>query len=66
MILKQLADAYSAFKSLDAKHPDDDDEFKDAIHAAQKIIALRVARRVDPHIWFQPETQVTEEQSTEG
>jgi hypothetical protein len=53
-ILNYLANAYRLFVKLDAKHPDDDNEFREAIHAAQKMIALRVARRVDPQIWYQP------------
>lgn len=55
-ILHHLTEAFKLFIELDAKHPDDDDEFKEAIHAAQKMIALRVARRVDPYIWYQPES----------
>jgi hypothetical protein len=55
MILSYLVGAFTLFKDLDAKHPDDDDDFRRAIHDAQKMIALRVARRIDPHIWFQPQ-----------
>ena len=53
--LKHLADAWDVFSKMDIKHPDDDDEFKTAIHDAQKMIALRVARRIDTNIWKQPE-----------
>lgn len=54
-ILKHLVEAWQLYVSLDKKHPDDDNEFRTAIHDAQKMMALRVARRVDPTIWFQPE-----------
>lgn len=55
LCLKHLADAWSLFINLDSKHPDDDREFHTAIHDAQKMIALRVARRVDTDVWKQPE-----------
>jgi hypothetical protein len=53
-ILGHLSKAWNAFVELDKKHPDDNDEFRRAIHDAQKMIALRVARRVDQDVWFQP------------
>lgn len=49
-----LAEAWNAFIALDARTTDDDTEFRHAIHAAQSLLALRVARRVDPHLWNQP------------
>ena len=51
--LKHLADAWNIFVQLQGKHPQDDSEFCTAIHAAQKAIALRVARRVDTDVWSQ-------------
>lgn len=53
--LKHLADAWDLFSKMNIKHPDDDKEFKTAIHDAQKMIALRVARRIDTNVWKQPE-----------
>lgn len=46
-----LMSAWNKFLALDKKHPSDDAEFLKAIHDAQKMIALRVARRVDPNFW---------------
>jgi len=54
-ILYSLADAWNRFVALDKKHPDDNDDFRRAIHQAQQLIAMRVARRVDPEVWLQPE-----------
>jgi hypothetical protein len=51
LILSLLTQAFEKFALLDAKHPDDDNEFKDAIHRAQEKIAVRVARRVNPEVW---------------
>ena len=51
--LKHLADAWNIFIGLSAKHPQDNSEFCTAIHDAQKLIAMRVARRVDKDIWTQ-------------
>lgn len=49
-----LAQAWNAFAALDCKHPDDNNEFRNAIHDAQKLIGMRVARRVDKGYWLQP------------
>lgn len=57
-ILESLAKAWNDFSQLEGKHPADDSEFCKAIHDAQKMIALRVARRVNPEVWKQfPETK---------
>jgi hypothetical protein len=53
-ILKKLAEAWSIFMSLDKTSDADKNEYMDAIHRAQQIIALRVARRVNPEVWHQP------------
>lgn len=58
-VLHLLASAWNEFERLDKKHPDDNDDFRRAIHQAQQLIALRVARRVDPLIWKQPEEHGT-------
>lgn len=55
LCLTHLADAWTIFDHMLSKHPDDDNEFRKAIHDAQKLIALRVARRVDTNVWKQPE-----------
>jgi hypothetical protein len=53
LCLYHLACAWNTFVKLQAKHPMDDAEFCKAIHDAQKMIALRVARRVDTEVWSQ-------------
>jgi hydroxymethylpyrimidine pyrophosphatase-like HAD family hydrolase len=58
-VLRNLAEAFNKFVALTGKHPSDDSEFCKAIHDAQKMIALRVARRVNPEVWKQyPEENV--------
>ena len=53
-ILKKLAETYSLFINLDNRSDADNKEFVDAVHRAQQLIALRVARRVNPEVWHQP------------
>ncbi len=53
LVLYHLASAYNTFMELGNKHPDDDPEFRHAIHALQSMIATRVARRIDKNIWGQ-------------
>jgi len=52
-VLALLGQAYNKFVTLEGKHPADDTEFTEAIHAAQKMVALRVARRIDQDVWTQ-------------
>lgn len=54
-VLQLLGQAWVIFYHLDKKHPSDEQEFLKAIHQAQQLIAMRVARRVDPDVWCQPE-----------
>lgn len=60
LILTYLAKAWEEFSNLENKHPMDDNEFCTAIHDAQKMIALRVARRANPEIWKQFTKEGTE------
>jgi hypothetical protein len=53
-ILLHLVAAWNKFKDLANLAEHDLREFNYAIHLAQQKIALRVARRVDPLIWSQP------------
>lgn len=53
-ILNFLKEAWNGYQKLENKSDADDTEFLDAIHRAQQIIALRVARRADPDVWKQP------------
>jgi hypothetical protein len=57
-ILDKLATVWNAWCKLGCHAESDGNEFQDAIHRAQQLIALRVARRVDPTIWVQPCDQV--------
>jgi hypothetical protein len=49
--LEALAEAWWRFLELERQHPDEVDEFRSAIHRAQDLIAVRVARRADPATW---------------
>lgn len=51
--LNHLVEAWNLFVQMDNKHPQDNPEFCQAIHDAQKMLALRVARRVDTDVWSQ-------------
>jgi DnaJ-class molecular chaperone len=52
--LLHLAAAWNFFVAMPTKHPSETHEFQSAIHNAQCLIALRVARRVNPDFWYQP------------
>lgn len=56
-VLFKLSEAWNAFLDLPHKGPDDEAEFKRAIHTAQQLVAVRVARRVNPEAWAQPDTR---------
>jgi hypothetical protein len=64
-VLEHLCNAFNGFVELGCKHPADDGEFCRAIHEAQRLVALRVARRVDPGVWsLGQELQVGEVQAS--
>lgn len=52
--LDRLVQAWNAWCDLPDRPQADDLAFMDAIHRAQALIALRVARRADPDVWRQP------------
>jgi hypothetical protein len=52
-VLKNLAEAWNVFVKIEGKHPQENEEFCHKIHDLQRIIAYRVARRLDPQIWTQ-------------
>jgi len=54
-VVSSLVDSWNKFLALGHHTTDDLNEYRDAIHRCQQIIALRVARRADPDIWRQPE-----------
>lgn len=46
-----LAKSFNLFVKLDKQHPSEVSEFGEAIHKAQLIIGMRVARRVCPKVF---------------
>jgi hypothetical protein len=54
-LLKKLGEAYTLYIALEKRSEADNKEFVDAIHRAQQLVALRVARRANPEVWAQPE-----------
>lgn len=46
IILEKTAEIWSMFIALDQTHPSDINDLAEAIHDIQKIIAVRIARRV--------------------
>lgn len=54
-LLKKLGESYNLYCSLDKRSEADNKEFVEALHRLQQIVALRVARRVNPEVWAQPE-----------
>lgn len=50
-ILQHLADAGNEFVATKQTHPDDLPDFRRAIHAAERILAARRMRRIDPNRW---------------
>ena len=51
-VIDKLADAYVAFVQLDRYHPQEDQEFVDAIHRAQTLIMSRLAVRQHPKVFY--------------
>ena len=50
-VMNALIRAWNQFLELEQSHPDDLVDFKDAIHEAQRILAMRVVRRDHPDYW---------------
>lgn len=53
-ILYRLSQAWNLYLKLPGPHPDDRNEFRQAVHTCQNLIAFRVASRTDPEMWWQP------------
>lgn len=53
-ILNHLVEAWNLYKNLPKNSINNLNEYLEAIHRCQQLIALRVARRVDPDVWAQP------------
>jgi hypothetical protein len=54
-VLNALKEAWEKFVALGSHVDHDLTEFNYAIHLAQQKLAVRVARRVDPDVWRQPQ-----------
>jgi hypothetical protein len=50
-VLLSLSDAWNGYARLDVYHSDEPNEFRDAIHRCQDLIAVRIVRRLDPGTW---------------
>lgn len=50
-VLSHISSAFNAFVELDSKGIHDDEDFKNAANTMHRLIALRVARRIDPDVW---------------
>ena len=50
-VMDSLVAAWNQFTELPVQHEDDEPEFLTHIHAAQHILALRIARRSYPNGW---------------
>jgi hypothetical protein len=52
-LLDLSADLWNTYTQLEGRAETDDADFQAHVNALQRIIALRVARRVDPDLWTQ-------------
>ncbi|HZU80065.1 MAG TPA: hypothetical protein VE991_09130 [Acidimicrobiales bacterium] len=50
-VMDALVDAADAYADLPVEHPAEPGEFEQAIHRAQDLLAVRVARRDHPAGW---------------
>lgn len=51
-VLINLTSAWNKYHELEQQHPSDPHEFAESINRCQQLIALRVARRVNPGAWY--------------
>lgn len=65
-ICKHLADAWNGFIALESHEHNDLADFRSAIDACHKEIALRVARRANPEIWQSSTAQNSNVSSSES
>lgn len=47
-IMEHLTNAWKGFSTLEPHHPDDEPDFRRAIHEAQQILSMRILRRDYP------------------
>jgi len=53
-VLEHLVHAWNAFVELPTQHPDDNEEFRHALHSIQNLIGVRRIRRIDDN-WYNEE-----------
>lgn len=50
-VMDALVLAFNEFAKIERQHPDEMRDFTDAIHRAQDLLAVRIARREFPDGW---------------
>lgn len=50
--LNNLIEAYNTYISLPVQHTNDQLEFSQSIHNLQRLLAIRVVRRLNPSMWM--------------
>lgn len=51
-VMDKICEGYSEFLKLEMQHPCEMQDFVNAIHSIQSILALRVVRRSYPNYWL--------------
>ena len=51
-VLDDLVNAWNKFVKLDKEHPEEINDFADGIHKCQYVLAMRIARQVEPSIFI--------------
>ena len=49
VVLIHLVRAWNTFSAMDRQHPDEEAEFRHALHDLQRIISMRILRRLMPN-----------------
>lgn len=52
-VLRMTARLWNAYGKLKEVHPSEKEELQLYIHQIQYLVARRVAKRLDPHVWAQ-------------
>jgi hypothetical protein len=50
-VMDSLVEAWCIFVSLPDRNPDETNDFRAAIHACQRILAVRSMKRLYPNYW---------------
>ena len=46
-----IVEAFNCFVKLEQTHPDEKNDFKNAVHQLQQLLVMRMARRDCPDYW---------------